>query len=672
MSSVTLDQILVITQQASAEQKHFYIGVEHLMTTLLRLRGGLTTELLERYGIAGPFVNRLQQESIRAVPETRHWSDFWITPRAEAVLATARRLIEDGEQPDDRALLLAILGEGESLPIRLLEALEANVPAMHDEVREWSVTSRAVAPPVPIIIEDLQVKLNASQERVLQTMFHDAARIFIKRSLQDGHSGAAVLLVQPLKDGLLGAPVIVKIDDRYTVLQEKRRFDHWVKNQLPPTSARIIDEPTIPPDMRFGGLKYTFVTQSEDDVPTNLRDYALAYDAETVAEFIQKALYEPFRRYWWGQSQAGYRFRARQEYELLLPPALVVEMMPGSVQMQTAYMVSPQSIGAEIETIMAGATVILEGFVVLKVRPERDALYLSTGIQDDAEHRTSRIEVRGLTFPEITETDSADNNHTRNDTKTVTDNYTPGQLFPRLIGRVISTRADALQAQIQKLEADFDLFSDSLPFGVGGVLYGTSNVTLPNPLRVYSRLLDRMIDGRSSPIHGDLHTGNILIGPAGDAWLIDFEWTRKGHTLFDWATLEISILIDLLAPPLDPAGRASWNDCRVVVGWIDALNRLGVVPVEAPAEVADSLSLIRQVRLIVAELLASERRWSEYFTALALCAIRVPSWPNRSLTARRLMFLMSALCIATISELDQTESGVNATRTTNDGPGRAY
>ena len=196
--------------------------------------------------------------------------------------------------------------------------------------------------------------------------------------------------------------------------------------------------------------------------------------------------------------------------------------------------------------------------------------------------------------------------------------------------------------------------------------------TLPNPLQMYPRLLDRMIDGRSSPIHGDLHTGNILIGPAGDAWLIDFEWTRKGHTLFDWATLEISILIDLLAPPLDPDGRAAWDDCRIAIGWIDALNRFGVVSDDVPAEIADPLTLIRQVRLIVAELLASERRWSEYFVALALCAIRVPSWPNRSLTARRLMFLMSALCISTISELDQTESGGDVTHTTNDGQGRAY
>jgi hypothetical protein len=579
------------------------------------------------------------------------------------VLLSARRLIEEGEQPDDRALLMAILDEGDSLPIRLLEALEANVPAMRDEVREWAITSRAVAPPVPIVIEDPQVTLNADQERVLQTMFRDAARVFVKRSLQDGHSGAAVLLVQPLKDGLIGAPVIVKIDDRYTILQEKRRFDHWVKNQLPPTSARIIDEPTLPPDARSGGLKYTFVTQSEDDVPTNLRDYALAYEAETVAEFIQKALYEPFRRYWWGQSQPGYRFRARQEYELLLPPALIIEVLPATTSAQTAYMISARNLGAELETIMIGATVILDGFVVLKVRPERGALYLSTGIQDDAEHRTSRIEVHGLTLTDAGTYDNAD---------AVVDLYTPGQVLPRLIGRVLNTRTGILQAQIQKLEADFDLFSDGLPFGIDNGQIGGINTTLPNPLQMYPRLLDRMIDGRSSPIHGDLHTGNILIGPAGDAWLIDFEWTRKGHTLFDWATLEISILIDLLAPPLDPAGCAAWDDCRVVIGWIDTLNRSGVVPDEAPADVADSLTLIRQVRLIVADLLASERRWSEYYIALALCAIRVPSWPNRSLTARRLMFLMSALCMATISELDQTESGVDATHTTNDGQGRAY
>ena len=664
MNSVTLDYLLESTRQHSAEQKHFYVGVEHLMATLLSLRGGLTAELLDRYGLTATFGQQLQQETSRAVPETRHWSDIWLTPRAEQVLNAAQALIEQGEQPDDRALLLAILEEGDNLPIRLLQALDANVPAMRDEVRQWAISSRAVAPTVPIIIEDSAVTLNADQERVLHTMFRDAARVFIKRSLQDGHSGAVVLLVQPLKDGLIGAPVIVKIDDRYTILHEKRRFDQWVKNQLPPTSARIIDEPTLPSDARAGGLKYTFVTQAEDDVPTNLRDYALAHDTETVAEFIQKALYEPFRRYWWGQSQPGYRFPARQEYELLLPPALIIEAVPGSVDAldnQNAYALSVRSIGPEMEAIMTGALVVLEGFVVLKVRPERGALYLSTGIQDDAEHRASRVEVRGL--PLTAAADSLVNS-------VAPDSFQPGQVLPRLVGRVIATRADVLQAQIQRLEADFDLGSDELPFGSGDDGRDLP-ATLPNPLHGYTRLLDRMIDGRSSPIHGDLHLGNILIGPAGDAWLIDFEWTRKGHTLFDWATLEMSILIDLLAPQLEATGRAPWSDCRVVVGWIDTLNRQGVVPEEASPATVSALSLIRQLRLIVAELLASERRWSEYFTALALCAIRVPSWPDRSVTARRLMFLLSALCIATISELDQAESGPDATRTTSDGRGQA-
>jgi hypothetical protein len=281
---------------------------------------------------------------------------------------------------------------------------------------------------------------------------------------------------------------------------------------------------------------------------------------------------------------------------------------------------------------------------VQKVRSERKAVYLSAGTRDDADTRASRIEVRGMV--------NADGDVT----------FHRGQAIPLLVGRVIRTRADILQAQVQALEPDFDLLSPELPFSAPD----TPAATLPNPLQSYARLLERWVDGRLSPIHGDLHTGNILIGPAGDAWLIDFEWTRQGHTLFDWATLEISLLIDLLVPQLEVHGE-TWDICREAIRYLYELNTTGKVPDEAPLDLAAPLGLILGVRAIAAELLAVENRWSEYHLALALCAIRVPSWPNRPLTARRLMFLASALYIATLSSYEAISSDTDTLKTTSDG-----
>ena len=645
MTDVTLEHIVEIARRESTELHHFYVGVEHLFLALTRLTGGVTAEVLERYGALDSFLKRTAHEAFKPGQKQRRWPDFLVTPRAESILANARRTIENGLQPD-RALFLAILDEGDSLPIRILEELEADVPALRDEVRHWTSVSQAVAPNVPIQIDDPDLHLTPEQERLLQAMFRDTTRVSVKQILQaghSGHSGALVLMAQPVRHGLTGAPVAVKIDDRYAILHEKRRYDQWVKDMLPPTSARIIDDPTLPPDSALGGLKYTFIKQPDDDAPANLRDYALSHNPAEVEAFIRRALYEPFHPYWWGQSQT-YRFQAWQEYELLLPPALIVEALPPEAVTPTARVLRPKGNWSRSESIGAGEIVILEKFIVQKVRAERKAVYLSAGTRDDADTRASRIEVRGMG-------DAAGEL-----------NYHRGQAIPVQVGRVIRTRADILQAQVQALEPDFDLLAADIPFNPPTM----PGATLPNPLHSYARLLERWIDGRLSPIHGDLHTGNILIGPAGDAWLIDFEWTRQGHTLFDWATLEISLLIDLLVPQLEVRGQ-TWDICREAIYYLYELNATGKISDSTPPDLAGPLALIQGVRAIAGELLAVENRWSEYYAALALCAIRVPSWPNRPLTARRLMYLASALYIATLSAYETTSSDTDTLKTTSDG-----
>src|SRR5204863_8106452 len=132
---------------------------------------------------------------------------------------------------------------------------------------------------------------------------------------------------------------------------------------------------------------------------------------------------------------------------------------------------------------------------------------------------------------------------------------------------------------------------------------------LPNPLRRYTRLLEQRVSGTLSTIHGDLHTGNILIGPGGDAWLIDFEWTRDGHTLFDWAVLETSLLIDHIVPSVGP----TWDDAWTAVRILDTLNRKGT-PSQSPLD--EAFLPIIEIRRIVSGLLAVPDRWAEYQIAL--------------------------------------------------------
>ena len=95
-------------------------------------------------------------------------------------------------------------------------------------------------------------------------------------------------------------------------------------------------------------------------------------------------------------------------------------------------------------------------------------------------------------------------------------------------GRVVATRFTLLH----DIVAGMDLFG------------------LPDPLERLPGLLNEMVSGTQSTIHGDLNLENALVGPGDFIWLIDFAMTRDGHTLFDFAHLEAEIIAQVIAPQL--------------------------------------------------------------------------------------------------------------------------
>jgi hypothetical protein len=65
--------------------------------------------------------------------------------------------------------------------------------------------------------------------------------------------------------------------------------------------------------------------------------------------------------------------------------------------------------------------------------------------------------------------------------------------------------------------------------------------------------MQEQVSGTQSPIHGDLNLENILVGPGGFVWLIDFASTRDGHPLFDFAHLAAEIVAHILTPQIETA-----------------------------------------------------------------------------------------------------------------------
>jgi hypothetical protein len=75
----------------------------------------------------------------------------------------------------------------------------------------------------------------------------------------------------------------------------------------------------------------------------------------------------------------------------------------------------------------------------------------------------------------------------------------------------------------------------------------------PDPFAALPAVLAERVIGTQSTIHGDLNLENILVGPGGLVWLIDFARTREGHPLFDFAHLEAELIAHVLAAQLPSA-----------------------------------------------------------------------------------------------------------------------
>ena len=630
MDGVSLQDIQTLARQESAKMHHFFIGVEHLFVALTQVTGGLTVAVLEQYGLSPRFVRYSVRESIGRYEDRRYWPGFPETPRAAQVLKLAAAHAGDNP-PAERELLLAILDEGDSVVIRVLDEIGADVAALRETAAAWSEPLTPRRPEVPV---QGDVALSEEDLRVLKIMFRDAARVDVLRELRGGYSGARVLLVRSLRvDGRQDAPVVVKLDHRYDVLYERRRYDLHVKDTLPLATARLLDSPIVPDNSTVGGLKYTFVGRIHDTGPLSLREFASERDPQELSTLL-RSLFDLFGPSWWLQRNP-YHFGVWREYEHVLPPALVVDALPDKDAVVAGHALSPLGAWSRTNHVMAGEVVALNGFVVQKIDETRDVLYLAAGALPEAVNRTGKVEVRGLGVGN--------------------GNFFRGEVVDQIVGRVVSTRDDLLLRTLSGLGPNFDLRLDRLPSGHEGV------PDLPNPLNRVTWLLEQQIDGYMSTIHGDLHLGNILVGPQGNPWLIDFAWAREAHTLFDWAMLEISLLVEVVSRLAPPGWEGAWG----TVALLRSMNAGENTIHRERHQVARMLTVVKTVREIVSECLVYPERMNEYYVALAVLALRLMDWKSETVDGRRLAFLVSALSLSELRDTKDGQTSVSRTEKTD-------
>jgi hypothetical protein len=614
VTDTPIRDILINARQEAARMQHYFIGVEHLVVGALELRDGIGASLLEQYGFRADYVIDAIRRHSGKGSRQRLWAGLPNSPRCQMVLSIAQDLaLEAGrDEIAERDLLLAVLEEGDSIPVRVWHKLSLDLTQFASDIRQYVPVRSARQPYVNIDFSSAYSgdALDEQQLFVLRRMFHGYSQVRIERRLTGGYTGALVLAVTPVRaDGLEDAPVAVKIDLVDTIMDEALRYDTQIKNTLPPLTARLEDRPTVAETTDLGGLKYTFVAGSD----RKSHDMRAAIETIGIAQlgpWVKSDLYPTFGRTWWMQRRP-YRFQAWEEYDWLLPAALTLEPLPESAHIpDDAHLIREPVRRSTLREIEYGAIVVISGFTVHKVDRERQRLQLTVGSGVEAARRAHRLEVRAL--------DLAKDTHYR------------GELIDQIAGRVFGTRQETLFNAVRALSPDFDVSAAVIPVFLTGD-------RLPNPLLVYEALLDYPVQGTISKLHGDLHLGNVLLGPNNSPFLIDFAHARDGHTLFDWANLEISLMADVVLPRLRDE---SWAAVRRILARAAGLAPGRANAVDPPLD--EAFSSLEALRDIVTDCLLQRGAWAEYWIALFFCALRAVTWDTMSIGGRRLMFLLAA------------------------------
>ncbi len=336
------------------------------------------------------------------------------------------------------------------------------------------------------------LQLNADERTLLQSLFQRYHRLVVEQEFLSGYSGARTFLSLPIRaDGRSDAYTIAKIGQRQAILKEFQNYETFVKDTLPPITARIQRPPVsaaTTKESNLSVLQYTFIGEPGQP-PTSLRVMLL----KNKDPQILFRLLDTFGPNWWLQRKP-YAFRAAIEYDRVLPTHLVIQPAEGK-----GFELDGRSDPGQIQ-LNIGDLVLLRNFPQMELRPDSASLSLK-GVPSPG-HPPLRVRWLSRNRPE------------------------------NAVGQVVATRQTLLR-----------------DFVKGCNLYG-----LPDPLLQADSILAQTISGSQSILHGDLNLENIMVGPGGMLWLIDFAQTREGHTLYDFSHLGAEIIAHIAAEQIDDPG----------------------------------------------------------------------------------------------------------------------
>ncbi len=619
MSTISLADIYKSARNEASNLNHDYIGVEHLTIALLGTKGSITAYLMDELGIPTSYIIGQIRRKISKGNSAQVFSEINDTPRAMQILKAANdnarrngRTIEE-----ERDLLLALLDHPDSLPMQAFQALKIDLKALKESAINFKLDTGILQYALLIDVapgaEGSDLTLEAPVRRILERMFYGYKKIRIEHQLAGGYTRAELYVVTPITfNGTEHARVVVKIARADDVAEEARRYESHIRRTLPPFTARLEEHPTVLEETGFGGLKYTLITGTNQRA-TNLTDIAQEWSPEQIGTWLRDQLYSTFGDLWWMQGRPS-PIELWMEYDWLLPPLMILDYVPTPRPPDDSIRVRPSVKKSQLDLIRYGDQVTVESFNVQKVDRQKRELTLAINGGPGVE-KAYRIRFRNVDFDQI--------------------NFSRSELVDHLTGKLWESRQGQLvQAVNDLIPEDFNVRDEFIP------IYPDTTRLVANPLMRYDYYMGIRMTMLISKIHGDMHTGNLMVGPKDMPFLIDFAHARDGHTLFDWACLEISLLNTVVMPRVGD----TWKDIRQVIDYLSRINNRGMIPSDNP--IGQALIPISDIRHIVASIMIHCNQgivdWPQYYLALAMCALRAITW-DMPVANRRLMLFVAAL-----------------------------
>jgi hypothetical protein len=459
---------------------------------------------------------------------------------------------------------------------------------------------------------------------LVRLLYLGAGKVLIEQELGGGYGGAMVLLAQPINQQ--GRPMvrqIIKIGVGTELRSERDNSIQYIEKDLPLVAARLGDYIEW---QGLSGMTYTFLGDGMLGQTRTLEAYYQdrQIPTEKIIQTLTDLLDKELGQRWFGQTTPHICFFA-EEYGRYLIEHLRLKVRPASADgiwrreqrpaFIEAYKRLPgEAILPEHHQILAGTLVQVDDLKVSTVRRSELMLQLPTNPSVAVKIECQPDGDTPLTF-------------------------SPGDKVV-VRGEVMYNRSGRLEQIVVEAFSSFP--EATVNINQDWLNWEDNTVQYPNPLRFYPKVLNQVLRGRRSMVHGDLHLRNVLVDGNGRGWLIDFAQITERHNLYDFIKLETFIRQMILGQEQYQFSFATY--LQFEESLVAASLGRSATPPENP-DLRRAYQVIRAVREIAAHYMGHPVSFQdEYLPALFLYNLAVLKYyDNHGNKSARLAFATAAV-----------------------------